>query len=75
MATQEYQNGTVNNHRLSDDEHKVDKDAIEAAISEIEVPFRLTFKLLQALGALFGLLAISVLPVFVIGGSACNSPS
>jgi MFS family permease len=77
MATAEYVDGTnlgnrqweASNTRVSD-EIKESKPDIEAKVDEVGVPFRhLSFKRILAITSLFGLLAISMLPLFLIGGS------
>lgn len=46
------------------------KNDIESKLEEIEIPFRhFSHKRLQAIGALGGLIAISILPLFTIGGA------
>ena len=55
------------NRTLKTDAEKGD---IEELKDEKEVPFRFaSFKRIQALAALLGLIAISLLPLFTIGGS------
>lgn len=52
------------------------KHEIESKVEEIEAPFRhFVFKRIQAINSLLLLIAISLLPLFLIGGSLCISPS
>lgn len=74
MAQNEH--GLVGENRLGNGEwetvktSRIDVEKIE----EIEVTFRFfSFKRLQTLGALFVLLAISLLPLFLLGGSLGSS--